>query len=226
MPLHVYSVFKGFVASRLMLKRTKGKSLMKRRFSLKTVTNDKSMTWNLKLSVLEYGDLAGDMFLNLWIPLDKFVEDENVVAGKDTLSVRLVICLFVIFIQKMKGIISLNPFAELRNLDCKSTSDPVDSSNTFTAPFRNKILLWRAFPSTCISNNGPCNRDRGMSMVFPKVCSNKNMLKSPSSIDGTKSQQKHMTPLVDARVLYSWKNKSFMRISNLEHNVYIISSTA
>lgn len=42
---------------------------------------------------------------------------------------------------------------------------------------------------------------------------------------GTKSQQKHMTPLVDARVLYSWKNKSFMRISNLEHNVYIISST-
>ncbi|XP_052621448.1 uncharacterized protein LOC111921400 isoform X1 [Lactuca sativa] len=120
MPLHVYSVFKGFVASRLMLKRTKGKSLMKRRFSLKTVTNDKSMTWNLKLSVLEYGDLAGDMFLNLWIPLDKFVEDENVVAG----------------------IISLNPFAELRNLDCKSTSDPVDSSNTFTAPFRNKILLW------------------------------------------------------------------------------------
>nr|KAJ0193694.1 hypothetical protein LSAT_V11C800393440 [Lactuca sativa] len=150
MPLHVYSVFKGFVASRLMLKRTKGKGLMKRRFSLKTVTNDKSMTWNLKLSVLEYGDLAGDMFLNLWIPLDKFVEDENVVAG---------------------------------------------------------------------------NRDRGMSMVFPKVCSNKNTLKSPSSIDGTKSQQKHMTPLVDARVLYSWKNKSFMRISNLEHNVYIISST-
>ncbi|XP_052622016.1 uncharacterized protein LOC128125865 isoform X2 [Lactuca sativa] len=121
MPLHVYSVFKGFVASRLMLKRTKGKGLMKRRFSLKTVTNDKSMTWNLKLSVLEYGDLAGDMFLNLWIPLDKFVEDENVVAG----------------------IISLNPFAEYRNLDCKSTSDPVDSSNTFTAPFRNKILLWR-----------------------------------------------------------------------------------
>ncbi|XP_052622890.1 uncharacterized protein LOC128129498 [Lactuca sativa] len=49
MPLHVYSVFKGFVASRLMLKRTKGKGLMKRRFSLKTVTNDKSMTWNLKL---------------------------------------------------------------------------------------------------------------------------------------------------------------------------------
>lgn len=43
----------------------------------------------------------------------------------------------------MKGIISLNPFAEYRNLDCKSTSDPVDSSNTFTAPFRNKILLWR-----------------------------------------------------------------------------------
>lgn len=42
---------------------------------------------------------------------------------------------------------------------------------------------------------------------------------------GTKSQQKHMTPLVDARVLYSWKNKSFMRISNPEHNVYIISST-
>lgn len=41
--------------------------------------------------MLEYGDLAGDMFLNLWIPLDKFVEDENVVAGKDTLSVRLVI---------------------------------------------------------------------------------------------------------------------------------------
>ncbi|XP_052622918.1 uncharacterized protein LOC128128131 isoform X1 [Lactuca sativa] len=121
MPLHVYSVFKGFVASRLMLKRTKGKGLMKRRFSLKTVTNDKSMTWNLKLSVLEYGDLAGDMFLNLWIPLDKFVEDENVLAG----------------------IISLNPFAELRNLDCKSTSDPVDSSNTFTTPFRNKILLWR-----------------------------------------------------------------------------------
>nr|KAJ0225357.1 hypothetical protein LSAT_V11C100034020 [Lactuca sativa] len=91
------------------------------------------------------------MFLNLWIPLDKFVEDENVVAGLicvenlvafspdvgglATSSRVKTNSLFVIFIQKMKGIISLNPFAELRNLDCKSTSDPVDSSNTFTAPF-------------------------------------------------------------------------------------------
>ncbi|CAI9301267.1 unnamed protein product [Lactuca saligna] len=73
--------FNGFIASRLMLKRTKGKGLMKTRFSLKTVTNDKSMPWNLKLSVLEYGDLAGDVFLNLWIPLDRFVGYENVLAG-------------------------------------------------------------------------------------------------------------------------------------------------